>query len=183
MHRTPALILTLIALPALAMAMGEGVQSHSKVPATANASLINLKGQPVGTALLTQMPDGVHIRLDATNLPAGPLAFHVHQTGMCDSANGFTSAGAHFNPTGNAHGHEVPGGAHAGDMRNLNVSRDGTLHTEVINSGVTLDHSTSGLLDLDGAALVIHAKPDDYKSQPAGAAGDRIVCGVIKAGQ
>lgn len=168
------LILALAALPFAAQAA-----VTVSGPVTATANLINLKNQPIGTATLTQMPNGVQIRIDATNLPSGNLAFHIHETGTCDASTGFKSAGGHFNPMHKEHGTLDPNGAHAGDMMNLTVDNDGTIHTDVINPNVSLTNGLTGLLDADGSALVIHAKPDDYKSQPAGAAGDRIACGVI----
>lgn len=172
MNRT--LILALVTLPFAAQAA-----VTASGPVTATASLINLKNQPIGTATLTQMPGGVQIRIDATNLPSGNLAFHIHETGSCDASTGFKSAGGHFNPMHKEHGTLDPNGAHAGDMMNLTVDNDGTVHTEVLNPNVSLTSGLTGLLDADGSALVIHAKPDDYKSQPAGNAGDRIACGVI----
>jgi Cu-Zn family superoxide dismutase len=71
-----------------------------------------------------------------------------------------------------------PEGPHAGDMPNLHVPPDGKLKIEVLDPTVTLS-AESALLDADGSALVIHAGPDDYKTDPAGNAGDRIACGVI----
>lgn len=150
---------------------------------TATAQIINLKGQPIGSATLTEVPQGVKIRVDASGLPAGQqLAFHIHEKGVCDAGDGFKTAGGHFNPTGKEHGMNSPHGAHAGDMMNVTVAKDGTLHTEVINTAVTLNIGANSIMDVDGSALVLHAKADDYTSQPAGNAGDRIACGVIKQG-
>jgi Cu-Zn family superoxide dismutase len=75
----------------------------------------------------------------------------------------------------------VPAGPHGGDMPNAVVGTDGMLKGQVLNTGVTLKPGAKSLMDADGSALVIHAKPDDYKSQPSGDAGDRIVCAVIAA--
>jgi Cu-Zn family superoxide dismutase len=75
----------------------------------------------------------------------------------------------------------VMGGPHGGDMPNQHVGADGMLDVQVLNTGVTLAKGPKSLLDADGSALVIHAKPDDYKTQPSGDAGDRIACAVIKA--
>lgn len=149
----------------------------------ATAQLVNLKNQEIGVATLTQTPAGVKIALNARNLPANSsLAFHVHQTGACNASKKFTTAGNHFNPTGKAHGHQAKGGSHAGDMPNQQTAPDGTLVTTVLNTGITLDDNpATGVMKTGGTALILHAKPDDYKSQPAGAAGDRIACGVIKS--
>ena len=93
-------------------------------------------------------------------------------------AAGLQIGRSHFNPAEHKHGLENPAGPHAGDMPNLHVPGDGKLSIEVLNQAVTLS-GKSALLDGDGAALVIHAAADDYRTDPAGNAGDRIACGVI----
>jgi len=86
----------------------------------------------------------------------------------------------HFNPAGHKHG-MLAGPAHAGDMPNLHIPQSGELSVEVLNSAVTLAKGKpNSVFDNDGSAIVIHAKADDYKSDPAGNAGDRIACGVIQ---
>ena len=141
----------------------------------AGAVLKDASGNGVGKAALTNTQSGVLIRLDLTAIPAGEHAFHIHAVGKCEPPD-FKSAGPHFNPDAAKHGLKNPEGPHAGDMPNLHVPADGRLKIEVLNPEVTLD----GLLDEDGAALVIHAGPDDYETDPAGNAGDRIACGAIK---
>ena len=143
----------------------------------ATASLNDASGNEVGKATLTNTPSGVLIRLDLTKLPAGEHAFHIHATGKCEPPD-FKSAGPHFNPDTTKHGFENPEGPHAGDMPNLFVPGDGKLSLEVLNPGASLS-GEAALLDADGAALVIHAGADDYQTDPAGNAGDRIACGVI----
>ena len=108
-------------------------------------------------------------------LPPGPHGFHIHETGSCEPP--FESAGGHFNPAGAEHGFHSEAGPHAGDMTNITVAADGTVGVEVLNTFLTLDRT---LFDADGAAIVIHASPDDYRAQPSGHAGDRIACGVIE---
>ncbi len=145
---------------------------------TATATFISKAGKEAGTAKLTGTEKGVLIELDVTGLPASQwVAFHVHETGSCEHAGGHMSAGGHFNPGKAAHGFNDPKGPHAGDMPNQYVSADGTLKTQVFNSFVRLDKGETGIL---GRALMIHGKADDYKSQPAGDAGDRQACAVIK---
>jgi superoxide dismutase, Cu-Zn family len=146
----------------------------------ATAELMDGQGQPVGTATLEEGETGVRIDLNATGLPAGTHAFHIHQTGEC-TAPDFSSAGGHFNPTNSQHGLENPQGPHAGDMQNFDVSDDGTARFATDNDRVTLAAGTNSVLDADGSALVIHASPDDNVSDPSGNAGDRIACGVITA--
>ena len=142
---------------------------------TASATLKDAKGKAVGTAQLTQTPHGVLISVDLHGLKAGAHAIHLHEIGKCDAPD-FKSAGGHFNPTKKSHGFMVAEGAHAGDMPNIDVPANGKLKAELLAADATLDN----LLDQDGAALVVHAKADDYKSQPAGDAGDRVACGVIE---
>ena len=144
----------------------------------ANAQLKDGSGKAVADADLVQTPAGVLIRLQIKGLPAGEHAFHVHAVGKCEAP--FTSAGPHFNPGNHKHG-MMAGAAHAGDMPNLHIPQDGNLSVEVLNTAVTLEQGKpNSLFDNDGSALVIHAKADDYKSDPAGNAGDRIACGVIQ---
>ncbi|MFK2824766.1 superoxide dismutase family protein [Bacillus sp. B190/17] len=141
--------------------------------------LNNSDGKKIGTAKLEQADTGVLIKVEASDLPPGAHGFHIHETGKCDGP-AFESAGGHFNPTGASHGMDHEKGSHAGDLPNLEVGEDGTVKTEVTAEHVTLvSGEENSLLDEDGSALVIHAKPDDGKSQPAGDAGDRIACGVI----
>ena len=97
---------------------------------------------------------------------------------MCDGA--FASAGGHWNPTARQHGFDNPQGAHEGDMQNVTVGADSSVMVAVTTRGGTL-HGASGLLDADGAALVVHAGPDDYKTDPAGNSGARVACGVVRA--
>jgi Cu-Zn family superoxide dismutase len=145
----------------------------------ANAQLKDGSGKAVGDVDLVQTRDGVLIKLQLKGIPAGEHAFHIHAVGKCEAP--FNSAGAHFNPTNHKHG-MMSGEGHAGDMPNLHVPQSGELNVEVLNTAVTLDRGKpNSLLDADGSALVIHAKADDYKSDPAGNAGDRIACGVIQA--
>jgi Cu-Zn family superoxide dismutase len=144
----------------------------------ANATLKDQKGTDVGTVALTQTPAGVLLRLSLKGLPAGERAFHIHAVGRCESP--FTTAGGHFNPGGQKHGLMV-GPGHAGDMPNLHVPAGGVLEVEILNAAVTLEKGKpNSLFQKEGTAIVIHAGKDDYKSDPAGNAGDRIACGVIQ---
>lgn len=146
---------------------------------TAKATLKNADGATVGTADLTQVSDGVLIKLQVKGLPPGEHAFHVHAVGKCEPP--FTTAGGHFNPDNHKHGMMSPDGHHAGDMPNLIVPASGEAAVEVDNTAVTLvKDKPNSLLKADGTALVIHAGADDYKSDPAGNAGGRIACGVIE---
>ena len=144
----------------------------------ASAVLKDAQGTEIGKATLTTTPSGVLISLDLTALPAGEHAFHIHAVGKCEAP--FESAGPHFNPGNHKHG-MMSGPGHAGDMPNLHVLQSGELTVEVLNTAVTLEKGKpNSLFDGDGSSIVIHDKPDDYKSDPFGNAGDRIACGVIQ---
>ncbi len=136
------------------------------------------QGKPVGTATLSSAMGGVQIQLDLQNLKPGVHAIHVHAVPKCEGP-AFTSAGSHLNPAGKKHGLQNPEGPHAGDMENFTVAADGTARATVMARGVTLGNEANSVFANGGTALVVHASPDDMKSDPAGNAGDRIVCGII----
>jgi superoxide dismutase, Cu-Zn family len=150
----------------------------SSPPITATAELKNAQGQGVGYATLSQVPDGVRVLIEARGLPPGPHGVHIHAVGKCDPPQ-FTSAGGHFNPEGKQHGFENPAGPHAGDLPNITIAADGTGRLESLNRDVRLDGGPHTLFDADGSAVVVHAGPDDFKTDPAGNSGARIACGVI----
>jgi len=148
------------------------------VAQSAKATLKDQKGAEVGTVDLTQTPAGVMLRLSLKGLPGGERAFHIHAAGRCEPP--FTTAGGHFNPAGQKHGLLV-GPGHAGDMPNLHVPDNGVFVIEILNAAVTLEKGKpNSLFQSGGTSIVIHAGKDDYKSDPAGNAGDRIACGVIQ---
>lgn len=141
----------------------------------AQAVLKDADGNRVGEVRLLDGPNGTLVRAEFDGLPEGEHAFHVHAVGECTPP--FKSAGGHFNPGGFDHGFASPGGYHAGDMPNLHVPESGELRVAVFNPRLGLDDK---LFDEDGAAIVIHEGADDYATDPAGAAGPRIACGVLR---
>jgi Cu-Zn family superoxide dismutase len=149
------------------------------------AEMLDEGGRKIGSATLTQVGDKVQIEMDVRNLKPGEHALHIHNTGDCHTpgpdGKAFTNAGEHFNPTNKKHGRDNPDGPHAGDLPNFTVAADGTAKVKVDNALVTLESGKSNsLFQPGGTCLVIHAGPDDYKTDPSGNSGDRVACGVIK---
>jgi Cu-Zn family superoxide dismutase len=177
----------LVAGPALAQHDHASMQGGAKAAVTSaaaagpmvHAEALDANGKSVGTVMLQDTPHGVLVTTDVNGLPAGEHGFHFHEKGMCDSKQKFTTAGAHFAAGRPQHGLMVAAGPHGGDMPNAVVGADGTFKSQLLNTGVTLKAGPKSLADADGSALVIHAKADDYKTQPSGDAGDRIVCAVV----
>jgi Cu-Zn family superoxide dismutase len=146
----------------------------------AGARLIDAKGREIGRAELTQLPHGVLIRVETRGLPPGWHGVHVHRVGVCEGPD-FRSADIHFDPQNKRHGHGAEGGPHNGDLPNLYVATNGEGKAEFISNGFAIEGGGGlDVLDGDGAALVIHAQPDDYRSHPSGESGERIACGEIR---
>jgi Cu-Zn family superoxide dismutase len=144
----------------------------------ATAELMGVAGEKLGTVLVTETPNGLLFSANFRGLPSGTHGFHIHETGSC--APDFAAAGGHLAGGTDNHGFMIGDGPHAGDMPNIHVPRTGSLTLEVFNARVTYDKGPGALFDDDGSALIVHANPDDYKSQPSGDAGNRIACGVIE---
>jgi superoxide dismutase, Cu-Zn family len=134
-----------------------------------------------GTVRMVETASGmVHVEVTATGVPEGVHGFHVHETGACDASQNFESAGGHL--AGDLqHGVQEVGGPHPGDMPNVHAGADGNVHVEYFTFGfkITPGGQAPSILDEDGSAVVLHAQPDDYKTQPSGDAGARIACGVL----
>lgn len=141
------------------------------------ANMIDATGRPVGRATVREVAGGVRVTIDARGLPAGTHGAHLHTVGRCDTPD-FTSAGPHWNPLGAKHGSLNPQGHHAGDLPNIIVGADGRGTLGATLAGATMD----GLLDADGAAMMVHAATDDLQTDPSGNSGARIACGVFAAG-
>lgn len=154
--------------------------AHHDAGAAARADLKDKDGKTLGIASFHEGARGVTLNLEVSGLTPGLHAVHIHAVGKCDGP-GFTSAAGHFNPLQKKHGHKSNDGAHAGDLPNMLVAKDGSGRFEVLSDAFTLASGATSLFDSDGSAIVIHAAADDYLSDPAGNAGDRIACGVITA--
>ncbi len=142
------------------------------------AKIIDTSGKKIGVASFIPTDSGVKISVQVTSLIPGKHGIHIHQVGKCDTPN-FKSAGGHFNPYKHEHGLNNAKGAHNGDMANIEIDSSGNGSVIIENKMVRLGNANP-LLRIDGASIIIHAKADDQKSQPAGNAGDRIGCGVIE---
>ncbi|MFS4458028.1 superoxide dismutase family protein [Bdellovibrio sp. HCB2-146] len=169
MFKVLAISLTFAAVPALA---------EKVAPKPVAVQLNNGKGVEVGSLTITPDGDGVRVVVDVKGLPPGEHALHFHENGSCIGPD-FKSAGNHFSPQKRKHGFDTKGGPHEGDLQNMTVKEDGTGHFEAVLKDVAL-HGKS-LLKPKGTSFVIHEKPDDYKTQPSGASGDRIACGEVKS--
>ena len=172
MHLRHLLVIAALLAPAAAL-------SQTAAPQKAHADFINGKGEKVGTATITPSGAGVKIAINVMNLPPGMHALHIHTVGKCDPPD-FMTAGGHFNPTMKQHGKDNPQGAHAGDLPNFTVAANGKATATVMDPNVTLGNEASSLFHTGGTALMIHAMPDDYKTDPTGNAGARLACGVVQ---
>jgi Cu-Zn family superoxide dismutase len=172
-----ALLLASTAFSCLAFAKDANAAKPVKKTTVA---LKDAKGNSVGSATLKTSGKGVEVKLDVKDLPPGVHALHFHQNAKCEPPD-FKSAGPHFNPDNKQHGSLNPSGHHNGDMPNFTVAANGTSQAKIKNPDVVLGTGTeaNSLFANGGTSLMIHAKDDDMKSDPAGNAGDRIACGVI----
>lgn len=144
----------------------------------ARADVRDVSGRSWAQANVEQLGDSIRVRVEAVGMARGTYAAHVHTTGQCAPPD-FTSAGAHWNPTGQQHGKDNPRGMHKGDLPNLLVGTDGRGTLEYTIPAAWVTGGAAPLLDGDGAAIVIHAKADDYRTDPTGNAGARVACGVL----
>ena len=150
----------------------------ARIDVRASATINDVANTTIGTATFADTPAGVLVSISVSGLGIGPHGVHLHAIGQCTTP-GFTSAGPHFNPGDKAHGFLNPGGHHAGDLPNIISPPAGVHRVQFLVEGLKLS-GRGGLLDGDGASIVIHGSEDDYATDPAGNSGGRIACGVIK---
>jgi superoxide dismutase, Cu-Zn family len=174
-----ALCTTAIALPSAFAHTTPPQKSSAQTVQSAHADIVNAAGQKIGTATFAPLSGGVRIDVDVSQLPPGTHGIHIHTVGKCDGPD-FKTAGGHFNPVGKKHGKDNPEGHHNGDLQNLEVGADGHGTATLLDLIVTLGDDPTSLFQPGGTAIVIHAAPDDYKTDPAGNSGARIACGVIQ---
>ncbi|MXO75607.1 superoxide dismutase family protein [Altererythrobacter aerius] len=170
--------LTAACTAALALA---GCSTVADLPAEriGSATLLLANGQPAGTVQILRAGNVTTMAVAVTGVSPGVHGIHLHTTGACKAPD-FTSAGGHLNPTGRTHGSLSAGGKHAGDLPNITVGAggSGTLNADLTGSP---EDVRGWLFDTDGTAVVLHADPDDYRTDPSGNSGARIACGVLRA--
>lgn len=143
--------------------------------ARARARLIAGQGERIGDVFAWQGARGLVIQLRGKSLPPGWHGVHLHMAGDCSDTGAFKASGGHIEGEGGPHGFLNPDGTHGGDLPNIHVYADGTARADFFTTSVAL----SDLMDSDGAALIVHAVPDDYQTQPIGGAGARIACAAF----
>lgn len=143
------------------------------------AAMRNAQGAALGTVAFVETANGLLLQVRLENVPPGGHAIHVHETGRCEPPD-FKSAGGHYNPSDVRHGYLSRFGAHAGDLPNVYAMADGTVRADLLTKQLQLQPGVGSLLPSGSRALVVHAGVDDYQTDPAGASGDRIACGVIE---
>ncbi len=168
----------LASLAVLAVAAASAAVLAAPAPVTRAVAAVNPLGSSgvSGSVVFTKAEGGVRVQGKLSGLKEGAHGFHVHEFGDCSAPDG-ASAGGHFNPTGEPHAGPHDPSRHAGDMGNLTAAADGTASIDYVDPRLAFDGPGSVL----GRGVIVHANPDDFKTQPTGNAGGRVACGVIGA--
>jgi Cu-Zn family superoxide dismutase len=164
--------LTLLTAPLMLAGCMTGATQAPEAGAV--ASLAAADGGQRGSAQIAEVEGGLRVSVQVKGLAPGAHGIHVHAVGRCDAPD-FSTAGPHWNPTDRKHGRDNPDGAHHGDLPNIDLAADGNGSLAFTIPSATLTQ----LFDADGAALVVHANADDYRTDPSGNSGGRIACGII----
>ena len=164
-------------MPAAEAEATEAARADADMSQGGTGALVNGEGAQLGNASVSITASGVAlVTMQAEGIPEGAHGVHLHMVGTCEGPT-FESAGEHIGD-GHEHGIMSADGPHPGDLPNVTAMADGTVTYEVFAAGLTQDL----LFDEDGSALIVHAEPDDYATQPTGGSGDRIACAVIEPG-
>ncbi len=173
-------LLPMLMVPLIASCSTLQTADSNAVSEVITADLARADGSWAGVVTISKRSDGVFLSLAADAPMAGTFGMHLHSVGKCQGPD-FTSAGGHWNPSMKQHGRDNPLGAHGGDLPNVVAGPDKKLTLEYKLPDIDLE-GAGGLIDADGAALVIHEKADDYLTDPSGNSGKRIICGIFKSG-
>ena len=170
----------LVWLAAAIMATGI-TTAGAQAPKEIKVPILSATGQDAGSATFKTVKQGVKVKIELKNLPFGPHGVHIHQSPVC-TAPDFKSAGPHFNPDAKQHGYQNPMGHNNGDFPDsVSVGEDHTGSATFVINSISLDPTAPNSLFLNGGtSIVVHEKADDEKTDPSGASGNRIACGVIK---
>ena len=175
---TAALLALAVAAAACSRSSGEAGASPEQI---AKGTFHDAQGRRIGVATFTHSGATPQLEVSVSQLAPREHGFHVHAVGVCTPPD-FKSAGGHLNPGDKHHGRLNPEGPHLGDLPNLMVGADGSADTTFTVPEALLGAGEGSLFQSEGTALVIHAEPDDYRTDPSGNSGDRIACAVIERG-
>lgn len=175
--RFASLVTLSATLVALSACMTDGGPESGATQSVLGSGILSDTSQAtIGTVSITRGASGNEVAVSVSSMTPGTYGIHLHTTGRCDLP-AFASAGAHWNPTIRQHGRLNPQGTHHGDLPNLVVASNGSGQLKAPFVGALTGEG--GLFDADGAAVVLHARPDDERTDPSGNSGDRIACAVL----
>ncbi len=176
--KTSFSLLLLAAICALSGCSTISESGSGKSKLLARTALMDSAGRSIGSAEISQTGPTLHIVAAVTGQSTGEHGIHFHAVGKCE-APGFTTAGGHLNPSAHQHGDLNPAGPHLGDLPNINVATDGSGSLKAPLKGMPAN-LVAAMFDADGTAIVFHAGPDDYKTDPSGNSGGRLACGILQ---